>query len=113
MVKHKAQILDRTFHALADSTRRDILLRLGGTDKTVSEIARPYDISLAAVSKHLKVLEKAGLIHKEKEGRKYRCRMNPDPLIPADLLIKKYRSFWEDRLDELEDFLDEGSGKDV
>lgn len=70
-----------------------------------------YDISLAAVSKHLKVLERANLIHKEKSGRKYHCRMNPEPLIPVSQLIKKYRSFWNERLDELESFIDKNKDK--
>jgi DNA-binding transcriptional ArsR family regulator len=106
MVEYDKDILDRTLHALADQTRRDILMQLGNGEKTVNEIAEPYDISLAAVSKHLKVLERAELILKEKTGRKYHCRMNPKPLIPVSLLINRYRAFWNDRLDELESFID-------
>lgn len=111
MVEYNEEILDSTFHALADSTRRDILFRLARNEHTVNEIAEPYDISLAAVSKHLKVLEKAGLIKKKKTGRKYHCRMNPEPLIPVSLLLKKYRSFWNNRLDEMEGFIDQQKQK--
>lgn len=107
MVEYDTEILDSTLHALADSTRRDILLRLAKDEHSVNEIADPYDISLAAVSKHLKVLEQANLVIKKKEGRSYRCRMNYEPLIPITELIKKYREFWESRLDELEKFINE------
>jgi len=110
MVEHNSEILDSTFHALADSTRRDILIRLAREEYTVNEIAEPYDMTLAAVSKHLKVLEEAGLILRKKEGRSYRCRMNYEPLVPVSELIKKYRTFWEQRLDELEKFLKEDTG---
>ncbi|MDX1618959.1 MAG: metalloregulator ArsR/SmtB family transcription factor [Balneolaceae bacterium] len=107
MVEHNSDTLDTTFHALSDSTRRDILFRLAQKEHTVNEIAEPYDMTLAAVSKHLKVLERAKLIVRKKEGRRYRCRMNYEPLKPASELIEKYRTFWETRLDELEQFLEE------
>lgn len=112
MVEYKSEQFDLAFHALADSTRRDILFRLAREEHTVGEIAEPYDMSLAAVSKHLKVLEQADLIVRIKEGRSYRCRMNFEPLIPVSELIKKYRSFWENRLDELEQFIEESRKKD-
>lgn len=111
MVEYNSEILDSTFHALADSTRRDILIRLAKEEYTVNEIAEPYDITLAAVSKHLKVLEEANLVVRKKEGRTYRCRMNYEPLIPVSELIKKYREFWEMRLDELEKFINESKKK--
>ncbi|MDZ7690945.1 MAG: metalloregulator ArsR/SmtB family transcription factor [Balneolaceae bacterium] len=98
--------------ALADSTRRDILLRLAKEEHTVNEIADPYKMSLAAVSKHLKVLEQANLIIKKKEGRSYRCRMNYEPMIPVLDLIKKYREFWESRMDELEQFIEKSKNND-
>ena len=104
-------MLDSTLHALADNTRRDILLRLARQERSVSEIAEPYDMSLAAVSKHLKVLESADLIIRRKEGRSYLCRMNYEPLNEVSELIKTYRKFWEARFDELEQFLDEGKTK--
>lgn len=100
-------MLDSTLHALADSTRRDILMRLADEEHSVNEIAEPYDMSLAAVSKHLKVLEGADLVVRRKEGRKYLCRMNYEPLMEVSELIKTYRKFWEARFDELEQFLDE------
>lgn len=100
-------MLDSTLHALADSTRRDILMRLADQEHSVNEIAEPYDMSLAAVSKHLKVLEGADLVVRRKEGRKYLCRMNYEPLMEVSELIKTYRKFWEERFDELEQFLDE------
>lgn len=100
-------MLDSTLHALADSTRRDILMRLADQEHSVNEIAEPYDMSLAAVSKHLKVLEGADLVVRRKEGRKYLCRMNYEPLMEVSELIKTYRKFWEARFDELEQFLDE------
>lgn len=98
-------MLDKTLYALSDSTRRSILGRLAKKECTVNEIAEPYEMSLAAVSKHLKVLEKAELIKKRKEGRSYKCRMNYEPLTEVEELIREYRKFWEARFDELEDFL--------
>ena len=98
-------MLDSTLHALADSTRRSILLRLGEKEHSVNEIAEPYQMSLAAVSKHLKALEKANLIKKEKIGRSYTCRMNYGPLQEVQELINEYKVFWEARLDELDKFI--------
>ncbi|MFV1884319.1 MAG: ArsR/SmtB family transcription factor [Balneola sp.] len=98
-------MLDSTFHALADSTRRSILLRLSEQELTVNEIAEPYEMSLAAVSKHLKVLEKSELIKKEKVGRSYTCTMNYAPLNEVQDLINEYKVFWEARLDELDKFI--------
>ncbi len=98
-------MLDSTLHALADSTRRSILLRLGKKEQSVNEIAEPYEMSLAAVSKHIKVLEKANLIKKEKKGRSYKCRMNYEPLNEVQDLINQYKVFWEARLDELDHFI--------
>ncbi len=100
-------MLDYTLYALSDSTRRSILGRLAQKECSVNEIAEPYDMSLAAVSKHLKVLEKADLIVKKKEGRSYKCRMNYAPLSEVEELIRKYKQFWESRFDELEQFLSE------
>lgn len=99
-------MLDSTLHALSDSTRRDMLLRMAGEEKTVSELAEPYEMSMAAVSKHLKVLEKARLITKRKEGRHYHCRMNYEPLTEVSELIQTYRRFWKARFDELEEFVE-------
>lgn len=98
-------MLDTTLRALADETRRSILLRIAREEKTVSEIAEPYDMSLAAVSKHLKVLNEANLIVKRREGRRYQCRMNYDPLAEVEELIDEYRAFWTERLDELDTYI--------
>lgn len=104
-------MLDSTLHALSDSTRRDMLLRMVKQEHTVSELAEPYDMSMAAVSKHLKVLESANLITKRKEGRRFHCRMNYEPLIEVSELLKIYRQFWEDRFNELEHFVEESKMK--
>lgn len=102
MVKYDEKQLDQLFHALADKTRRDILRRLASAPYTVSELAAPYEMSLAAVSKHLKLLEQAGLLTRTKEGRWYHCQIELAPI----LLVHEYvQTFWEQRLDKLEDFL--------
>lgn len=105
-------MLDTTLYALSDSTRRSILGRLAQKECTVNEIAEPYDMSLAAVSKHLKVLETANLIIKKKEGRSYKCRMNYEPLNEVEQLIREYKKFWESRFDELEDFISENKNEE-
>lgn len=105
-------MLDSTLHALSDSTRRDMLLRMAEQEHTVSELAEPYDMSMAAVSKHLKVLESANLITRRKEGRRFHCRMNYEPLVEVSELIKIYRRFWEARFDELERFIEESKRRE-
>lgn len=105
-------MLDSTLHALSDSTRRDMLLRMAEQEHTVSELAEPYDMSMAAVSKHLKVLESANLITRRKEGRRFHCRMNYEPLVEVTELIKIYRRFWEARFDELERFIEESKRRE-
>lgn len=102
-------MLDSTLYALSDSTRRSILLSLAEKEQTVNEIAAPYDMSLAAVSKHLKVLEKADLIVKKKEGRTITCSMNFEPLSEVELLLKEYKKFWDDRLTELKNFIEQSN----
>lgn len=104
-------MLDSTLHALSDRTRRDMLLRMAGQEYTVSELAEPYDMTMAAVSKHLKVLEAANLVTKRKEGRRFHCRMNYKPLAEVSELIKIYRRFWEARFDELEHFIEESKSR--
>ena len=94
--------LDRTFSALADPTRRALLARLTGGDASVGELAAPFDMSLAAVSKHLQVLERAGLIRREARGRERRCHLEAAPLRAASNWTEHYRGFWERRLDALE-----------
>lgn len=93
--------------ALADPTRRAILKQLARRESTVNEIAGPHDISLAGVSKHIQVLEKAKLVLKRKEGRIQHCRLNPQPLGSVAKLLLEYKRFWESRFDELEKYLHE------
>jgi DNA-binding transcriptional ArsR family regulator len=93
--------LDRTFHALADSTRRRILQRLSKGPSTVSEVAEPFDMSLAAVSQHLSVLENAGLIARTTHGRIRRCTLESRSLREADEWLNPYRAFWAGTLKAL------------
>jgi DNA-binding transcriptional ArsR family regulator len=97
--------LSRTFAALADPTRRAILDRLVAGDATVNEIAKPFEISLQAVSKHLKVLEAAGLVTKDRDGQHRRCHAEGTSLDPAIDWLDERRQEWEDRLDRLGDHL--------
>ncbi|MBO1320300.1 metalloregulator ArsR/SmtB family transcription factor [Acanthopleuribacter pedis] len=97
--------LDLIFAALADRTRRAILSALCSGTRTVSELAEPHQMSLPAISKHLKILERAGLVHKEKEGRIFRCDLRPEALTPAGDMITFYQKFWESRFDALADYL--------
>jgi DNA-binding transcriptional ArsR family regulator len=94
-------MLDATFRALADPTRRAMVARLARGDATVSELAEPFDVSLPAISKHLRVLEAAGLLRRERQGRAHRCRLRPEPLAGAAEWIAHYRAFWEARFDAL------------
>jgi DNA-binding transcriptional ArsR family regulator len=97
--------LDRVFGALADPTRRAILARLAAGEVTVSELAEPFDMSLPAVSKHLRVLEQAGLIHKDKVAQSRPCRIEPKTLEAVDHWLEDYRQLWTESLDRLEDYL--------
>ena len=105
MVKYLAT-LNTTFAALSDPTRRHILKRLSTGEIAVTEIARPFSMSLPAVTKHLRVLERAGLIHSAKEGRVRRVGMNAAPLRKANEWLESYRIFWESNLDSLADYLE-------
>jgi len=107
MVKYNDQALDVTFHALADPTRRAILARLCQGQASVGELAEPFDISLPAVSKHLKVLEGAALITRHRDGRISRMEFNPAALAGAAGWITYYKKFWESRLDRLARYLEE------
>jgi DNA-binding transcriptional ArsR family regulator len=102
MVNYSQGALDATFTALADPTRRAILARLAQGESSVSELAEPFDVSLPAILKHLHVLERAGLVEHEKEGRVRRCRLKARPLRAAMSWLDHYRNFWEVRLDALE-----------
>ncbi len=94
--------LSSTFAALADPTRRAIIARLAEGEATVGELAEPFDVSLPAISKHLRVLEEAGLLTRYKDGRLRRCRLVEEPLGEAIAWIVRYGTFWEDQLDSLE-----------
>ncbi len=106
MVESEAP-LDAIFHALGDGTRRRMLRALADGEKTVGELAEPFEISLAAVSKHIKVLESAGLISREIRWRTHVCRLAPGPLAAAHDWLGFYERFWTDRLDLLERLLRE------
>jgi DNA-binding transcriptional ArsR family regulator len=99
--------LSITLSALADPTRRGILARLATGEATVKELAEPYDMSLAAVSKHLKVLEGAGLISRGRDAQYRPCRLEAGPLRDVDGWLESYRRFWEESLDQLELYLAE------
>src|SRR5262245_26772241 len=102
MVKRRSRTLDSTFAALADPTRRCILQHLAGGDRCVTDLARPHSMSLPAVSKHLRVLESAGLISRLRCGRMHRLRLDVAPMREAHAWIERYRRFWEESLDRLE-----------
>ena len=97
--------LSATFSALADPTRRAILARLARGETSVSDLAKPFDISLPAVSKHLKVLERAGLITRGRDAQMRPCRIDARALQEADAWLEEYRRLWEERLDRLDDLL--------
>jgi DNA-binding transcriptional ArsR family regulator len=107
VVKHAetSDQLDAVFSALADPTRRAIVVRLAEGETSVSELAAPFDVTLPAVTKHLRVLERAGLLEHHKEGRVRRCRLVASPMQAADEFLESYRVFWEKRLDSLSDYV--------
>src|SRR5262249_58983491 len=111
MVELQAPQLDSVFHALGDPTRRRMLRDLAGGERTVGQLAEPFAISFQAASKHIKVLENAGLIHREVRGRTHLCRLRPGPLARAHDWLSKYESFWIDRLDTLEQLLREETAR--
>ncbi len=102
-----AMSLDLTFAALSDPTRRAILNHLFRQEASVLELAEPFQISLPAISKHLRVLENANLIARKRIGRLHRIRLNPGPLEDASVWIERYRIFWQQGLDRLEKYLKE------
>jgi DNA-binding transcriptional ArsR family regulator len=97
--------LSTTFAALADPTRRAILARLASGETSVTELAEPFEMSLPAISKHLKVLERAGLIGRGREAQWRPCRLAAGPLKDAAVWLERYRRFWEESFDRLEDYL--------
>lgn len=111
MVKYRDSQLDKVFHALSDSTRRAILARLAIGEAVVTELAEPFDMSLPAISKHLTVLEKAGLLQRHKDGRIRRCELNAEPLETASEWITYYEQFWNAQLNSLADYLGKNNEK--
>jgi DNA-binding transcriptional ArsR family regulator len=105
--------LSATFSALADPTRRAILARLALGETSVTELAEPFEMSMPAVSKHLKVLERAGLITRGREAQWRPCRIEPQALKSVDEWLQRYREFWEASLDRLGEYLDELQAKDA
>src|SRR5436853_7842750 len=106
MVKYPSATLDRTFAALADPTRRRILTHLARGEQRVTDLAKPYAMSLPAISKHLRVLEKAGLLRRRRYGRVHEMQLEARPLKDAAQWVEKYRKFWEGSLDRLAAYLD-------
>ncbi|MDP9839600.1 DNA-binding transcriptional ArsR family regulator [Neorhizobium huautlense] len=107
MVELKSHQVDTVFHALSDATRRHMLQELTQGERTVGQLAEPYSMSLAAASKHIKVLEGAGLVRREIRGRTHLCRLEPGPLATAHEWLSFYERFWTGRLDALERLLKE------
>lgn len=97
--------LDSVFAALADPTRRRILSRLASGEKSVTELAEPFEMSMPAVSKHLKVLERAGLIERSREAQYRPCKLNAEPLKEVAGWVERYRKHWEESFDRLDDYL--------
>jgi len=109
MFNYTEKALNNTFAALADPTRRAILKRLSFGDSSVTALAEPFDVSLPAISKQLRVLERAGLLTQQKDGRVRRCRLEALPMKEAVEWIAQYQRFWEDQLESLANFLEETS----
>ena len=105
MVEQSETRLDVLFRALGDQTRRGMLGRLAQGELTVSELAEPYDISLAAASKHIQTLERAGLVKRTVRGRIHYCRIDPRPLARADEWLRGYERLWDTRIERLAELL--------
>jgi len=106
MVKYPSRTLNRTFAALADPTRRRILAHLARGDQSVTRLARPHAMSLPAISKHLRVLERAGLLRRRRFGRVHEMRLDAKPLQQAAQWVEEYRKFWQGSLDRLAEYLE-------
>lgn len=113
MVKYDSHRLDTIFHALSDATRRGMLASLALGERSVGELAEPFAMSFAGASKHVKVLEEAGLIRREVRGRTHICRLDPSPLASASDWLAYYERFWTNRLDTLERLLREDDARRV
>ncbi len=105
MVDNQDTEVDAVFHALANGARRDILARLADGEQTVGELAAPLTMSLAAASKHIKVLERVGLVRQTVAGRRHVCRLEPAPLATASAWLRFYERHWQERLDALQALL--------
>jgi DNA-binding transcriptional ArsR family regulator len=105
MVEQQTAFLDSVFRALADPTRRSMLRCLASGERNISELAAPFSMSFAAASKHVKVLENAGLVRRRVRGRAHICRIEPGPLAAADEWLRFYERFWTERLDTLDELL--------
>ncbi len=111
MVKYSPNELDVIFSALSDSTRRAILEKLAEGDFSVTELAKPFDMSLPAISKHLRILEEAGLLTREKDGRVHHIQLDSKPLQDATAWLDRYRRFWGDRFKSLEAYINKSNIK--
>lgn len=111
MGEYRSSRLDGVFSALSDPTRRAILARLSGCEARVTEIAADFPISLNSVSKHIRMLERAGLVTRSIVGREHLLKADPKPLAEAQAWIEKYRSFWEDNLAALDHYVSSKKGK--
>src|SRR5512146_1955744 len=107
MVNDSDSTLDKAFDALSSPIRRGILARLSQGGASVPELAEPYQVSLPAISKHLRIMEEAGLIERQKRGRVHYCRLIPGPMREASEWLNFYRQYWEAHLDSLSDFLEQ------
>lgn len=107
MVNYADPVMDAVFTALSDPTRRGMIRRLSHGPATVGELGEPYPISKPAVTKHVKTLERAGLIHRERDGRVHRCSLDPEPMRRAEKWIERHRRFWERSLDALADYVED------
>src|SRR6201996_5605943 len=107
MYTRTSQQLDATFAALADPTRRAILARLAQGEASVNELVEPFDMSQPAISKHLRVLERAGLISRSRDAQRRPCKLEAKPLAEADEWLERYREFWEASFDRLDSLLQE------
>ncbi len=105
MVEFSEKRLDRLFHGMAQPTRRAILFQLSHGEQTVGQLAKPFDMTFAAISKHIKVLEAADLVTQRQQGRTRICRLNPAPLAEMAAVLEHYQQFWTGALDSLEGFL--------
>lgn len=107
MVNRKSAEIDEVFRALADSTRREILFRVARADCTVAELSEPFKISPPAISRHLRILEEAGLLERIRTGKHHRFHLNPQPVAAVRATLEQLTAYWLRRLDALETFLDQ------